>query len=270
MECSRSSRDRAESLLGDGYIYGASGQTCSEAFRRQQANQYPEYEDVIMNTGKKWDGKRVWDCATFTREVAKAGGVTIVAGATSQWTKTNWKSKGEISEIDKSSICFLYKRQNNNPNKMSHTGFYLGDGYFIHARGTKYGVIKEDLASYKWTHWAIPYWGESEEEGGYQKLEVLCKAKVKSENGGNVYFRREPNKASTKLGSLKVGTVVDVVEKDVSKGWDKIQLNGSIVYMMNEFLKYNDFEEDEEMVSFSKKKIQEVIDLLKQAQSKLE
>ena len=66
--------EKALSLVGQGYIYGAKGQTCSPAFRRQQAQQYPEQADTILGTGEKWDGKPVWDCAQLTRAAAKAAG----------------------------------------------------------------------------------------------------------------------------------------------------------------------------------------------------
>ena len=38
---SKRAADFALSKVGQGYIYGAKGQTCSAAFRRQQAAQYP-------------------------------------------------------------------------------------------------------------------------------------------------------------------------------------------------------------------------------------
>ena len=34
--------EKALSLVGEGYIYGAKGQICSPAFRQQQAEQYPD------------------------------------------------------------------------------------------------------------------------------------------------------------------------------------------------------------------------------------
>lgn len=30
---------------------------------------------------------------------------------------------------------------------------YIGDGYVIEAMGTKYGVVKTELAGRGWTHW---------------------------------------------------------------------------------------------------------------------
>ena len=64
----------AQSKIGQGYIYGAKGQTCTAAFRRQQAAQYPDQAQNILVTGAKWDGRPVWDCAQLTRFAAKEVG----------------------------------------------------------------------------------------------------------------------------------------------------------------------------------------------------
>ena len=38
---------------------------------------------------------------------------------------------------------------------MTHTGISLGNGKFIHAKGSKYGVVEESMPG-SWTHWGIP------------------------------------------------------------------------------------------------------------------
>ena len=39
-----------------------------------------------------------------------------------------------------------------------HIGVYIGGGQVIEAMGTKYGVVKTELANRGWTHWLkIPY-----------------------------------------------------------------------------------------------------------------
>lgn len=50
----------ARSKIGQGYIYGAKGQTCTSSFRRQQAQQYPDQAQNILVTGAKWDGERFY------------------------------------------------------------------------------------------------------------------------------------------------------------------------------------------------------------------
>ena len=151
-------KDKALNLVGQGYIYGARGQTCSLAFRQQQAKQYPDQADKILGTGAKWDGMPVWDCAQLTRECAKAAGVSLVSGATSQWTKTEWDERGEIATIPQGEVVFVYRRSTSNSSKMQHTGVAIGDGTCVHARGTAYGVVRQKMSEYSWTHWARPKW----------------------------------------------------------------------------------------------------------------
>lgn len=157
-------KDKALSLIGQGYIYGAKGQICTLAFRQQQAKQYPDQADKILTTGAKWDGIPVWDCAQLTRVVAKAGGVSLVSGATSQWTKTEWDERGTIDTIPADELVFVYRQSTSNASKMQHTGVALGDGTCVHARGTAYGVVHQKMTDYAWTHWARPRWGEAEND----------------------------------------------------------------------------------------------------------
>lgn len=152
--------DFALSFVGLGYIYGAQGQICTPAFRAQQAKQYPAQYKNIMIVGAKWDGMAVWECAQLTQEVAKAGGVNLVSGATSQWKKTNWAEKGEIDTLPIDQVAFLYRESTSDENVMSHTGVYLGDGTVVDARGASDGVKHDKISKYPWTHWAIPVWGE--------------------------------------------------------------------------------------------------------------
>lgn len=152
---------KALSLVGLGYIYGAQGQICSLKFRQQQAAQYPKQAENILGIGAKWDGRPVWECAQLTQEVAAEGGVKLVSGATSQWTKTDWAETGTIDTIPENDVVFVYKRSKSNSDVMSHTGVYLGDGTVVDARGVEDGVLHESLSDYPWTHWARPAWGEA-------------------------------------------------------------------------------------------------------------
>lgn len=153
-------KEKALSLVGQGYIYGAQGQICSLAFRQQQARQYPDQEKNIMGTGAKWDGTPVWDCAQFTQEVAEVGGVKLVSGSTSQWKKTDWEQKGTIDTIPADELVFVFRQSKTNASVMQHVGVALGDGTCVHARGTAYGVVQQSMSQYAWTHWARPKWGE--------------------------------------------------------------------------------------------------------------
>ena len=222
--------EKALSLVGQGYIYGAKGQTCSPAFRQQQAEQYPEQADNIMKTGAKWDGVPVWDCAQLTRAVAKAAGVTLVSGATSQWEKTDWADTGEISTIPESKTVFVYRRNKNNPNVMQHTGVALGDGTCVHARGTAYGVVRQSMNEHAWTHWALPKWGETEGAD-----EAMYQAYVAAATGSTVRMRSGPSRSTGVVLEVPLETVVDVLaEQD---GWCRIrEPGGKTGWMMVQYL----------------------------------
>lgn len=181
----------ALSKVGQGYIYGAKGQNCSAAFRRQQAVQYPDQAQTIMTTGAKWDGRPVWDCAQLTRYAAKAEGVTLPSGATSQWRKASWKRKGTIDTLPEGEVVYLYRQKGT---IMQHTGLALGDGTCVHARGTAYGVVRQPVGAYPWTHWASPWEAAS---GQPEPVEGPVKspfaASVYAENGKPVKLRNQPS-----------------------------------------------------------------------------
>ncbi len=143
----------AESMVGWGYLYGATGWICTEARVAQQAAQYPTYADLIRKYGLgKWLGKHCVDCAQLTKLCAKAAGITLPSGATSQWNADVWAEKGTIDSLpEESEGLFLYRQSGG---KMQHTGVCMGDGTDIEARGHAYGVIRREMATYGWTHWA--------------------------------------------------------------------------------------------------------------------
>ena len=223
--------DKALSLVGQGYIYGAKGQTCSPAFRQQQAEQYPDQASYILDVGAKWDGVPVWDCAQLTRAVAKEGGVTLVSGATSQWNKTDWASTGTIETLPPGETVFLYRRKNGSDSVMQHTGVALGDGTCVHARGTAYGVVRHGMSEYAWTHWAKPVWTKTEGSEPVS-LDVIYQAVVVAQNGKTVNMREEPG--GKVMAKVPVGDVVDVL--DESTGWRRILYHSNVGYMQEAFL----------------------------------
>ena len=62
--------------------------------------------------------------------------------------------KLEQYDYPKNKILILY-RFSKKKNKMEHSGIYIGGGMFIHAKGSKYGVVMEKMP-FTWTHWGIP------------------------------------------------------------------------------------------------------------------
>lgn len=174
-------RSLAECCLGWPYVFGAYGQMCTPANRKQFAGYHPEYKSKIYgacpvlsggNTssvtpggatpspqgesfcaGCKWNGCRIFDCRGFTRWLLEQAGLDLYGGgATSQYeTDSNWAVKGEIKEMPRGLVCCVFKRKDG---KMSHTGMYLGGGGVIHCSTTvKRGTLNDTPA---WTHYGIP------------------------------------------------------------------------------------------------------------------
>ncbi len=152
--------------VGSPYVYGGTGKECTPDYRKARAEQYPSYAANIKNNcpvlsgkqgscaGCKYNGKRCYDCAQLTRYAAKAAGLELPSGASSQWNKAAWAEKGVIAKMPTDKVCFLYKEKPS-ASPMGHTGIYLGDGTACDARGHAYGVKHGDVSGYAWTHYAI-------------------------------------------------------------------------------------------------------------------
>lgn len=153
--------------VGDAYIFGARGQKCMPAYRRQVAASKPEWADQIAKycpvlsgrqggcSGCKYNGRASYDCRGLTAAAVKAvtGRSIMGTGATAQWNdESNWAAKGEIATMPQGVPVVLFRRSGS---KMQHTSVALGDGTYIHAGGHSSGVTRPELKK-GWTHWAIP------------------------------------------------------------------------------------------------------------------
>ena len=154
------------------------------------------------------------------------------AGVSSQWKKTNWAEKGTIDTLPRNKVCCLY-REDPKANPMQHGGVYLGNGYEIDARGSRDGVIKKKVDSYKWSHWGIPK--GLEDQNNNEVIKVLYKATVYAESGSSVRMRAQPNTNAEVIKNVPLGIPVDVLEEQGE--WSRIGLDGTTGYMMSKFLK---------------------------------
>ena len=215
-------KNKALSLVGQGYIYGAKGQVCTPGFRQGQAAQYPEQAATILETGGKWDGWPVWDCAQLTRAAAAAGGVTLVSGATSQWKKTAWQRFGAIDTLPRNETAFVFRAQAGSEGKMAHTGVALGDGMCVHAAGTQRGVVHEPVEAGEWTHWAAPAWPVP-----------LYEAQVHAAQGSTVNLRKSPGGAVV----CRVPVGEEAVVWAQRDGWCEVDAFGEHGYMQQAFVR---------------------------------
>ena len=165
----------------------------------------------------------------------------MAKGATSAWGGTKWESKGQISSLPKNKVCVLYKGDGHH---MEHTGIYIGNNEYIHAAGSKTGVVKNTMPG-KWTHWGIPkglYSGNDstiKPEPGKPTTPTKpgsfpFQAKVTATSGGTVNLRKDASKSSKVVIKVKLGETVTVTGEEGD--WYKITYGTTNGYMMKEFL----------------------------------
>jgi len=145
-------RSKALSLIGCGYIYGATGWICTWERIRQQAAQYPQYADLIYRYGPGWIGKPCYDCAQLTKAAARAAGVFLPDGSDNQWRSGYlWREKGPIIRMPDEAGLFLFTVMNGHA---THTAVSIGGGEAVDARGHAFGVVRRQIAGASYTHFA--------------------------------------------------------------------------------------------------------------------
>lgn len=226
--------DWIQSKIGCGYVYGATGWVCTQKRLEQQAAQYSGYADTILSTCKKWIGKQCFDCAQLVRRALESVGLKAPSGATSQWKADIWAEKGEIADMpDK--LCALYRQSGS---RMQHTGWHIGGGVTIDARGSKSGVILSDISKYPWTHYAVPKLDGATIKGEEAMSEkVLYYANVVTDST-DLNFRTQPTTKVARVAACNAiprGACVEVLE-NVSDDWARIRFCGHVGYVSRKYL----------------------------------
>ena len=144
---------------GWGYVWGTYGNVLTESLLAYKVSQYPDgvgnHEDIIR---ANWLGGRTADCVglikgygwlspeTMTIDYGTHGMPDI--GANQMYY--NARESGPISTMpDIPGLAVWHE---------GHIGVYIGGGQVVEAMGTRYGVIKTELADRGWTHWLkVPY-----------------------------------------------------------------------------------------------------------------
>lgn len=186
--------EKAKSLLGSPYVWGATGEKCTVANRKKRLSSSKLTEVSKTNikkrcpilsgkqktcSGCKYEGMNEYDCIGFVNAVNKACGINLIgAGATYHWgNKSNFVRRGPISEMP-NVVCCVYQGDGT---KMSHIGFHIGNGEIIHCSGSgevKYGKVSDT----GWAYYAIPV--------GYYTEEELKEAKVVSNTIGSTVLKK--------------------------------------------------------------------------------
>lgn len=235
--------------VGCPYVYGATGQKCTAAYRRARMEQYPGSAEAIKKNcqvlsgksttcyGCKYNGKKAYDCAQLTRFAAKAIGAEIPSGATSQWNKVDWAQKGALDSLPLHQVCFLYLERDG---KMGHTGVYLGDGTVIDARGHSAGVVHRKLDDVQWTHWALLKQQEIEPapDKAPEKEETNMSKYIVT--GTRLALRRSPSTSAPLVQrngrDVRMDTGTEIYGEPFNNEWAKVAYDGLTGYSMVKFL----------------------------------
>lgn len=223
--------DFAAGEVGCGYIYGATGWLCTPQRRQQQAAQYPEQAAIILGLGAKWDGKRCYDCAQLTRYAAGSAGAALPSGANTQWRSAPWTAQGDIATLPDQPGALLYRLQNG---AAQHTGVYLGAGEAVDARGTSQGVIRQPLAAYPWTHWALPT---------LTHQPAPRRMLVHAPSGASVNLRDAPDTGRI-LARVPLGAQVALLPDDDGGEWARVRHGDVQGVMLRRFLRDVDADAD--------------------------
>ena len=165
-------KNAAIERIGCPYVMGGTGKVCDPDYRLARAAQYPNYAAQIRRNCPRLSGdatsctnckgcdpetgvgKLCYDCAQLALACMKAVDIPLVSGANSQWLKTVFSVKGEISGLPRDKVCLVFRKDSDG--KMHHVGVYLGDGTVVHAKGHDYGVVRQELSAVRFTHYGVP------------------------------------------------------------------------------------------------------------------
>ena len=144
---------------GWGYVWGTYGNVLTRSLFDYKLQQYPDgvgkYADFIRNN---WLNRRTADCVGLIKgygwldeqslEIKYGTNGMPDYGANQMYQSA--AVKGDMSTMPEIKGLAVWKP--------GHIGVYIGGGYVIEAMGTKYGVVKTEVAGRGWSGWCkIPY-----------------------------------------------------------------------------------------------------------------
>lgn len=222
----------------NGYIWGAMGETVTESMLQEWARRAPDQANTILNTGRKWLGKKAWDCSGIRRWLTKKLITPYQAGgATTAFNKACFMT-GRLATMPDTPGIWVFRAKAGSDVQMAHVGLYIGGGQVIHAKGTAYGVIKEDISKHAWTHWGaderIIYEIDiqAEEE---QPMNVLYEATVVTKTDANINLWSSSAKTKSMI-KVPRGDTVEVLDAAAPKGWVYARYRGVTGYADERYL----------------------------------
>lgn len=215
-----------------GYILSQSGDEWTAAKQKQLEKTTAAKYEQGRKYGSKWIGHRVTDCSgLFKWAFAQLGGYMYHGSNTmfkSYTTATGKLKKGKRTdgkELKPGTAVFVY---NEEEQKYSHVGLYIGNGYVIEAASTQSGVIKSKVSASKWEYWGelkgVAYTEPEPVPAGYADV-----------TGTRVALRKDPSKQASIITRIDTGKRVKI-ETPPPCEWEYVSYNGKKGWMMKEFL----------------------------------
>lgn len=144
---------------GWGYVWGTYGDILTDSLFNYKLEQYPDgvgnYEDFIRSN---WLGSRTTDCVGLIKGYGWINPDTLEI----EYGTNGMPDIGADSMYNSATVSGPMDTMPDIPGiavwKSGHIGIYIGNGKVIEAMGTKYGVVKTNLADRSWSAWLeIPY-----------------------------------------------------------------------------------------------------------------
>ena len=225
--------DFARSKVGCGYCWGTLGERMTEDLLARLIQKYGSSKIEPDVQRSKNMGKIVYDCAGLVAKAFNQVGIKPYTGATKTWNNLAFDKKGPVSQMPRDKVAILYKGDGN---EMSHTGIYIKNNRFVHAKGTDYGVLEESMSAYPWTHFGIPTGLYTKDDIGPDPTpkNYPFKGKVIASSGSTVNLRNKPSKSGSILKQVKLGEIVTVTGEE--SGWYNVIYGDLKGYMMMEFI----------------------------------
>lgn len=148
---------------GWGYVWGTFGSVLTQSLFDYKLQQYPDgvgnYADFIR---ENWLGRRTTDCMGLVKGYgwldASDGTIKYATNGMPDFSADQMyrvavslgAENGTMEDIPEIPGLVLWMN--------GHTGVYIGGGYAVEAMGTKYGVVRTEIANRGWKAWyEIPY-----------------------------------------------------------------------------------------------------------------
>ena len=139
--------DLITSRVGCGYAYGSQGEIMTQDRLNQLVKQFGrEHYFGTDKNASQWVGKQCFDCSGLV--VWALQQMTILKPAEDYAAQGIYEKlciPSTREGLKPGDLCFV---KGGSKDRIDHVGIYAGNNQVVHARGTKYGVVKTGVLPY--------------------------------------------------------------------------------------------------------------------------